>query len=573
MSRGTVWPPVIVEEDALPVVDEHAPPVVQPRDAGHLTISRPGAGAQAAARSLRILVVAPEAPPVKSGIASVVGYLEKGLEGHGHRIDVLAYPDVGRLGFGEIRLSALIFKLPQLLHCIDKYDVIHIHGATPTVSDVALLFAGRRRRHSVVIYTHHMDLAFGSDSPLTHLYNYLHRRLSARADAVVATSRDNLSLLADTGRGGVIALGADVDQFSTSGPEDPQFTVLFIGQFRPYKGVGVLLEAMSHVPGARLLLAGRGPEEQAYRSLAAELGLDVEFHVDVDDPELRQLYRRAHAVVLPAVSRREAFGLVLVEGMAAGCVPIASNLPGVREVVARAGFLFPRGDSTRLGAILHGLRENPSLVKHLADRARIRAAEFSRAHTICEYERLITGLIACRDLKEGLADRDHSYDSALCRFVADVETNFHADWTEIVLCPSQSKLCTVESRELHTFSDHRLQRASSLLAWYAVNTAASTLLGPNDGPLHFEDWAVVDGKAPAAMVAPLTVARRPFGALLLMRERPFEQRDLDDLTCFARYIAPPLYAIVSEGSLVTRRRAGIASTADSGRYTFAINHQ
>jgi hypothetical protein len=414
-----------------------------------------------------------------------------------------------------------------------------------------------------------MDLAFGSDNPLTHLYNYLHRRLTARADAVVATSHDNLRLLADTGRGGVIALGADVDHFSTSGPEDPQFTVLFIGQFRPYKGVGVLLEAMSHVPGARLLLAGRGPEEQAYRSLAAELGLDVEFHVDVDDPELRQLYRRAHAVVLPAVSRREAFGLVLVEGMAAGCVPIASNLPGVREVVARAGFLFPRGDSTRLGAILHGLRENPSLVKHLADRARIRAAEFSRAHTICEYERLITGLIACRDLKERLADRDHSYDSALRRFVADLETNFHADWTEIVLCPSQDELCTVASRELHTH--HRLRRASSLLAWYAVNTAASTLLRPNDGPLHLEDWAVVDGKAPAAMVAPLTDARRPFGALLLMRERPFEQRDLDDLTCFARYTAPSLYAIVSNRSIVNE--AGIVSTADAGRYTFAINHQ
>src|SRR5215208_6554917 len=125
-----------------------------------MTISN-GTGVQAA-RSLRILVVAPEAPPVRSGIASVVGYLQKGLDGRGHRIDVLAYPEVRRLAFGEIRLSSLIFKIPRLLRRIDDYDVIHIHGATPTVSDVALLFALRRKRHPVVVYTHHMDLAFES---------------------------------------------------------------------------------------------------------------------------------------------------------------------------------------------------------------------------------------------------------------------------------------------------------------------------------------------------------------------------------------------------------------------------
>jgi glycosyltransferase involved in cell wall biosynthesis len=554
-------------------VGEHPRLVVeQSPDAGPLTICGPGTGAQAAPRPLRILVVAPEAPPVRSGVASVVGYLEEGLECRGHRIDVLAYPDVARLAFGEIRLSSLVLKLPRLRRRIDNYDIVHIHGATPTVSDVALLFACRRRRHPVVIYTHHMDVVFGSDNPLTRLYNSLHRRLSSRADAVVPTTRENLRLPDDSDRGGVIALGVDVDQFSTSGPKDPRFTVLFIGQFRPYKGVRVLLEAMSHVPGARLLLAGHGPEEQAYRSLATALGLDVEFHVDVDDQQLGQLYRRAHAVVLPAVSRREAFGLVLVEGMAAGCVPIASNLPGVCEVVGRAGFLFPRGDATRLAGILHGLGENPGLVQHLANRARVRAAEFSRAHTIGEYERLITGLMACRDLKDRLGDHDRSYASALRRFVADVATNFEAEWAEMVLCPRRLELCTVASTEPLTLSDHQLRRASSLLAWYAVNTAASTLVGPTDGPLHLGESALVDGKPPAAMVAPLTVARRPFGALLLMRERPFEQRDLSNLTCFARSIAPSLHALVSDQSIFEGRRAGISGTTGAGRNADASSH-
>jgi glycosyltransferase involved in cell wall biosynthesis len=527
------------------------------------------------AHSLRILVIAPEAPPVRSGIASVVGYLQKGLGERGHRIDVLAYPEVRRLAFGEIRLSSLIFKLARLLRRIDDYDVIHIHGATPTVSDVALLFARRRKRHPVVVYTHHMDLAFESSNLLTSPYNYLHHRLSAKADAVVATTYQTLGLEDDRGQGQVIALGVDVNHFSTSGPKDAQFTVLFIGQFRPYKGVPVLLEAMSHVPGARVLLAGHGPEEQAYRSLAAGLGLDVEFHVDIDDHQLRELYRRAHTVVLPAVSRREAFGLVLVEGMAAGCIPVASDLPGVHEVVGRAGLLFPRGDARRLGGILHGLSENPALVQRLANRAHVRAAEFSRARTIREYERLITGLVACRDLKERLAGHDHQSASALRRFVADVATNFEADWTEMVLSPNQLELYTVAvaATEPPAWADRHLRRGSSLLAWYAVNTAASTLVGSDDdSPLQLWDSAVVGGKPPAAMVAPLTVASGPLGALLLMRERPFKQPELSNLECFARSIAPSLRGLASDKSIFKRTRPDLVGASDAGRYIAVTSH-
>src|SRR5207247_10426289 len=123
-----------------------------------------------------------------------------------------------------------------------------------------------------------------------------------------------------------------------------------------------------------------------------------------------------HAVVLPSVSRLEAFGLALVEGMAAGCVPIASNLPGVREVVGRTGFLFPKGDANRLAGILCGLRDDPLMVQQIGDCARVRAAEFSRESTICKYERLITGLIACRDLKDRLADQTQFNASALHSF-------------------------------------------------------------------------------------------------------------------------------------------------------------
>lgn len=507
------------------------------------TISVPYVPTKAAARSLRILMVATEAPPVHGGIARIVGYLRDGFQERGHHIDVLAYPEVGRLVFGELRLSGLIFKLPQLLRRINEYDVIHVHGTTPTVSDVVLLFARLRGLYPLVIYTHHMDLDFKPVGFLNRVYNRLHHRLSARADAVIASTQDNLRLLGDQYRGLVIPLGIDLEHFNTNGQKDPRFTVLFIGQFRPYKGVNVLLQAMSQVTGARLLLAGQGPEEETYRSLGAELGLDVEFHIGVDDDQLLQLYQRAHAVVIPSVSRLEAFGLALVEGMAAGCVPIASDLPGVREVVGQTGFLFPAGDANQLAGILCGLRDNPVLVQQISDRARVRAGGFGRENTTCEYERLITGLIACRDLKDRLADHAQSWASALHAFATDITRVLEADWTEIVLRLTQDELFTIASTETIRLLDHRpFQRASSPLAWYAIITGDSILVGPNNGLLHLR--GVIVREMPAAMVTPLTINGEHFGALVSIREQPFDQRDLSSLTRFARYAAPWLSAVV-----------------------------
>ena len=116
------------------------------------------------AQSLRILIVATEAPPVRGGIARVVGYLQEGLQKHKHHVDVLAYPEVDRLTFGQIRLSSLIFRLPRLIRQIKEFDVIHVHGTTPTISDVMLLFlriVRLRHPHPLVIYTHYADLDFG----------------------------------------------------------------------------------------------------------------------------------------------------------------------------------------------------------------------------------------------------------------------------------------------------------------------------------------------------------------------------------------------------------------------------
>jgi len=57
---------------------------------------------------------------------------------------------------------------------------------------------------------------------------------------------------------------------------------------------------------------------------------------------------------LPSIHQGEAFGMVLLEAMASGVPVIASDLPGVRTVVADGGILFETSDSRDLAECITG---------------------------------------------------------------------------------------------------------------------------------------------------------------------------------------------------------------------------
>jgi rhamnosyl/mannosyltransferase len=347
-------------------------------------------------RSLRILEIATEAPPCRGGISRVLGYLAEGLTKHGHVVDVIAYPGLPRLRFGEIRLSSMCLKAWGLHRRLNDYDVVHIHGATPTLSDVALIVAATTHPRPLVVYTHHADLDLGTVKWPSQLYNRLHTRLTRIADVTACSTPTAARALSHGGSNFVIPLGVDLRQFTSERDKPDTFTVLYVGQFRPWKSVPVLLHAVARVPGMKLIIAGTGAEENNYRRIAAQLGLDPEFHIGVDDDTLRRLYERAHAIVVPSTSRMEAFGLALIEGMAAGCIPIASDLPGVRDAVGALGFTFPAGDVDALVVILEKLRDDPGLVSEMGSEAREGAAEFSRERMVASYEYLLLDLARTR---------------------------------------------------------------------------------------------------------------------------------------------------------------------------------
>ncbi|WP_064737346.1 glycosyltransferase [Bradyrhizobium sp. Ai1a-2] len=122
---------------------------------------------------------------------------------------------------------------------------------------------------------------------------------------------------------------------------------LYVGRLSEEKSVDKLLHAFAEVvkslPGARLEVVGKGPQEQQLRSLANKLRLSdtVEFAGAKFDAALFDVYLSATCLVLPSYS--EPWGLVVNESLSYGCPVIVSNRCGcVPELVVegKTGYSF-----------------------------------------------------------------------------------------------------------------------------------------------------------------------------------------------------------------------------------------
>ena len=198
-----------------------------------------------------------------------------------------------------------------------------------------------------------------------------------------------------------IAPGIDLSAWSTPDNDRPDGLglpdeyFLFVGRVASNKGLPTLLEAIARLDANSrrpLVLMGRDwGERSRLEARARELGiLDfVRFLGHVDSPTAyRGVIRRARALVLP--SEWEAFGLVLLEAMAAGTPIVATAVGGVPDVLegGRAGRLVPYGDSAALAEALRSVVADPTETERLRAVARTRVLGFDWSVTVDRHRAL-----------------------------------------------------------------------------------------------------------------------------------------------------------------------------------------
>jgi len=211
-------------------------------------------------------------------------------------------------------------------------------------------------------------------APVAHWLRLWDYATAARVDEFLANS-DNVRnrIRRAWGREArVIHPPVAVETFYSRPAED---YFLIVGELVRYKRVDLAVRLFSRT-GRKLRIAGEGPEYRRLRRLASA---NVEFCGHVSDDQLRELYARCRALVMPG---EEDFGLTAVEAMASGKAVIALGRGGVPEIVPEGGgFFFQQPlEEDLAGAVASFERREPALSSGvlISAAARFSESEFHR---------------------------------------------------------------------------------------------------------------------------------------------------------------------------------------------------
>jgi len=197
---------------------------------------------------------------------------------------------------------------------------------------------------------------------------------AARVDEFVANSRNVRARIMKIYRreSAVVHPPVAVETFRCQTPED---YYLIVSELVPYKRVDLAVRVFSR-NGRKLRIVGDGPESSRLRKISSP---NIEFCGRVTDEELRSLYARSRAFLMPG---EEDFGITAVEAIASGKAVIALGRGGVLEVAPPEGaFFFDSPEEQSLGAALarfESAEPNIDSQKLRAAAARFSASEFDR---------------------------------------------------------------------------------------------------------------------------------------------------------------------------------------------------
>jgi glycosyltransferase involved in cell wall biosynthesis len=256
----------------------------------------------------------------------------------------------------------------------ERFDVVHAHASvvSPVASGGAL--AGARAGLPTVLTFHSM----------------LHRSalLLGASEALFGWSRDRILLSAVSSvvaaqaarwmpgaAVGILPNGADVAFWRGTARSPATGSLLYVSAMRlsrkkrALRLVRAFADAVRFVgdtPPMRLAIAGDGPDRDAIRRLTAELGVEdrVELPGQLSRDELRALYGRAHAFVLP--SERESFGIAALEARAAGLPVIAMLASGARDFIRHGADGLLARDSGELSRFIARLALDAPFRAYLA---------------------------------------------------------------------------------------------------------------------------------------------------------------------------------------------------------------
>lgn len=293
-----------------------------------------------------------------------------------------------------------------LLLMRQKADIIHGHCFMSFPSDAARVIS--RVRKIPFVFNPYFA-AIGESSRIGCFYRKTLGRFVMSADVVVVISEFEKHAIEracfSVKRFEVVPPGIDTSEFRNINhnvyerfPIKGRRIILFVGRIDRNKGIDILIKAAPHVlrrnPDTVFFIAGADFGERAnLQKMVGEYKLNESFIFagSLARQDIVSAFKHADVFALP--SRYEAFGIVLIEAMAARLPVIAADTTAIPEVVSDGltGLLFPTDDSQALAIKLCELLDNNGLRQQFKDNGYKKVSQeytweqtFKRIHAVYE---------------------------------------------------------------------------------------------------------------------------------------------------------------------------------------------
>lgn len=270
----------------------------------------------------------------------------------------------------------------------DWADIINYHFPWP-FADILHLSSLRKKP---ALVTYHSDIV--RQKYLFKIYRPLMHKFLKKVDAIVPTSPNyfatSLELNKYSEKIEIIPIGLndnlnsiDTKKHSSSNNNlSNKGFFLFVGVLRYYKGLHILLDALSGT-SLKCIIVGAGPVENELKKHALNLDLkNVSFLGYVSNEEKISLFKSCRAVVFPSHLRSEAFGVTLLEGAMYGKPLISTEIGTGTSFVnidGKTGIVVPPADVKSLRNAMLTLDKEKELAIKMGKASRLR------------YEKLFTG--------------------------------------------------------------------------------------------------------------------------------------------------------------------------------------
>lgn len=291
-------------------------------------------------------------------------------------------PDVLKLSPNIRELLVFPYTGRKTIREIEKeYTIIHFSSTTttawcrprvPTVVTCHCLFS--RQTHLCQQLPYLYKIVFNTVS--SSFFEYVEKKSFANCDQIIAPKRAVRDFLVNQlqvpeEKVSIIHQGVDT-HFFTPGTESENY-VLFVGRGSITKGFDTLLKASNNI-NAEIVAVTPFMQHQPKTHQITVLE-------KTDTPNLKRLYQRAQAFVMPSLS--ETGPLVTLEAMACG-LPIVCTPEGGGDFVkdAQNGFIIPPRDPGALSEKVNFILDNPDIQQKFSEESRRKAESFSLHNTV-----------------------------------------------------------------------------------------------------------------------------------------------------------------------------------------------